>query len=102
MPDKSAKPGEGGIGYPKCVYCPSPHYTNKARRAKVQGTVRMQVTIGADGKATGIVVVNGIEKEMDEEAVNTVKSWEFTPSRGPDGTPVAVTTTIEISFRMDK
>ena len=45
-------PGTGGVGYPSCVYCPDPKYSEEARKAKYQGTVVLQAVITPDGRAT--------------------------------------------------
>ncbi len=31
------RPGTGGVGYPECLYCPRPNYSDEARKAKYQG-----------------------------------------------------------------
>src|SRR6185295_19400655 len=39
------RPGTGGVGYPSCIYCPEPQYSEDARKAKYQGTVVLQAVI---------------------------------------------------------
>src|SRR5260370_37848722 len=29
------RPGTGGVGYPACLYCPEPQYSEDARKAKI-------------------------------------------------------------------
>jgi hypothetical protein len=40
-----ARAGVGGVGVPRCIYCPAPRYSGDARKAKVEGTVLLQVVI---------------------------------------------------------
>ena len=46
------RPGTGGVGYPSCLYCPTPEYSEDARKAKYQGVVLLQLVVTADGRAT--------------------------------------------------
>jgi periplasmic protein TonB len=94
------RPGTGGVGYPSCVYCPSPEYSEDARKAKYQGTVVLQVVIQPDGHATNISVVKSPGLGLDEKAMEAVKTWRFKAALGPTGTPVATVTTIEVNFRL--
>lgn len=93
-------PGTGGVGYPSCVYCPDPKYSEEARKAKYQGTVVLQAVITPDGRATEIQVVKGPGLGLEEKAVEAVKQWRFKPAMGPGGKPVPVTVPIEVTFRL--
>ena len=92
--------GTGGYGMPACVYCPQAEYSDEAVKAKYQGTVYLIATITAEGKATDIQVVKGMGLGLDEKAIAAVRTWRFTPARGPNGQPAAVRQTIEVQFRL--
>jgi len=92
--------GSGGVGYPQCLYCPNPTYTEEARKAKYQGTVLLRAIITTDGRATNIQVVKGLGLGLDERAIEAVRNWRFKPAIGPDGRPVAAWSPIEINFRI--
>jgi len=94
------RPGTGGVGYPACLYCPEPQYSEDARKAKFQGIVVLQVIIQPDGRATNIQVVKGAGLGLDEKAIEAVRTWRFKPAIGPNGTPVATITPIEVNFRL--
>ena len=94
-------PGKNGVSFPQCIHCPDPPYTEQARRAGLEGAVELQVVVGADGRASNIVIVKGIDKGLTERAVSAVETWKFKPATGPDGDPVAVTVPIEITFRLN-
>lgn len=94
------RPGTGGVGYPSCLYCPEPQYSEDARKAKFQGIVVLQVIIQPDGHATNIQVVKGAGLGLDEKAIEAVRMWRFKPAIGPNGTPVATITPIEVNFRL--
>jgi TonB family protein len=93
-------PGTAGVGYPSCVYCPDPKYSEEARKAKYQGTVVLQAVITPDGRATEIQVVKGPGLGLEEKAVEAVKQWRFKPANGPGGKPVPVIVPIEVTFRL--
>jgi protein TonB len=92
--------GSGGYGYPRCLYCPRPDYTDEAMKVKIQGAVLLMVTITADGRVTDIHVVKGLGFGLDEKAIETVRTWRLQPAAGPDGRPAAVRTPIEADFHL--
>ena len=94
------RPGTGGVGFPSCIYCPSPQYSEDARKAKYQGTVVLQVIITPDGRATNIEVVKGPGLGLEEKAVEAARTWRFKAAVGPSGRPVATITLIEVNFRL--
>jgi protein TonB len=104
-------PGPAGFGYsssqygpgfipPGCAYCPYPTYTDDARHGKVQGSVTLQVLVGADGRAEDVRIVKGIGFGLDERAVETVRGWKFTPARDGAKHVVAAWVTVEAVFRL--
>jgi TonB family protein len=98
--DGISRGGIGGTSIPVCVYCPVPSYTDKARAAKLQGSVVLEVVVNPDGQAGQIKVSQGASLGLDESAIKTVKKWKFKPALGPDGNPVAVLVPIEVTFRL--
>jgi len=94
------RPGTGGVGYPSCIYCPEPQYSEDARKAKYQGTVVLQAVITADGRATNVEIVKGPGLGLEEKALESVRTWRFKAAVGPNGRPVATVTLLEITFRL--
>jgi periplasmic protein TonB len=98
--------GESGTPYsrvlmmPLCVTCPLPLYTDAARKVKMQGMVTLRVLVGADGRAAQIRVARGVGYGLDDRAVETVRSWTFTPARDAGRRAVPVWVTIEVVFRL--
>lgn len=83
-----------------CVYCPEPGYTEEARKAKLQGKMLLQVLVGTDGKAARIRILEGLGMGLDERAVETVRSWRFSPARDANKRPVTAWVTIETHFQL--
>lgn len=89
-----------GVKLPTCVYCPDPQYTDEAREAKLQGRVTLRVLVGADGHASQVQLVQGIGMGLDDHAVQSVRSWKFTPAQDATHRAVPSWITIEIIFRL--
>lgn len=92
--------GTGGVGYPQCVYCPNPTYTEEARKAKYQGTVLLRCIITVEGRATNCQVLKGVGLGLEDQAMQAVRNWRLKPALGPDGRAVAAWSPIEINFRI--
>ena len=89
------------ITLPKLVKEFKPSYTRAAMSAKVQGVIKLEAIVEADGRVSDVKVVKSLDKEhgLDDEAVNTAKKWLFTPGT-KDGVPVAVQIEVEMSFTL--
>ena len=92
--------GTGGISVPTCISCINPHYPENVARRGVQGSVGLSAVVTADGRASNITIFRKLDRELDQEAVNVVRTWKLTPGVNVDGKPVAVRTLIEVTFRL--
>jgi TonB family protein len=104
--DKQASDSEvpaGGLrGYtmPSCVYCPAVGFSDAGSKAKVQGTILLNVQVGSSGSAENISVIHGLPCGMNQAAIDAVSRWRFKPANGPDGNHAAVTVPIEVEFHL--
>jgi protein TonB len=57
-----------------------PAYTDKAREAKVEGKVRIEVTLDEAGNVTSARVVAGLGYGLDESALSAAKRMTFSPA----------------------
>lgn len=89
---------EGLIG-PRCISCPDARYTEVARAAKLQGTVKLSVVVTTAGEITSIYVLKGAPGGLTQRAIETVKTWGLQPAT-KDGEPAAVRVPLEITFRL--
>ena len=90
----------GGISEPTCRSCKNPYYPENVARRGVQGSVVLSVVVTADGRASNITIVKKLDRELDQEALNVVRTWKFIPGVNVDGKPVAVRVPIEVTFRL--
>ena len=100
--DLTGLPASGARGYsmPLCLYCPRAPYPREAMKAKIEGIVELVAVVTADGYATNIQVKKSVGYGLDEAAVQTIRTWRFTPAVGPDGNPTAVRQVIEMTFTL--
>lgn len=89
----------GGVSAPQLVYRVEPEYTDAARKAKYQGTVRLEVVVDAEGRIRDLRVVRALGLGLDERAADAVRQWKFRPGM-KDGQAVAVAASIEVTFRL--
>jgi TonB family protein len=89
----------GGVSRPKEIYRVEPEFSDEARKNKLQGTVLLQVVIGADGRIHDVSVLRSLGMGLDELAVEAARKWRFEPGT-KDGKPVAVVVPMEINFRL--
>ena len=89
-----------GVSSPKVIHKVDPGYTDEARDAKINGTVTLSVEISRDGVADVINVIKSLDRGLDQNAVEAVRQWRFKPAE-KDGTPVRVSATIEVNFRLE-
>ena len=94
------QPGKGGYTFPACVYCPAVQYDQRAVWHHFEGTVTLSVVVTEDGRADDVVVVRGLPYGLTDKAIETVRTWRFKPAQSPDGTPVAVSQTVEMTFHL--
>jgi TonB family protein len=80
---------------------PKPRYTADARRARIQGVVLLEAIVDEKGNVGEVRVSRSLDREfgLDDEAVATLKQWQFRPAT-KDGTTIPVLVEVEISFTL--
>ena len=85
---------------PHPAYSPDPPYSEKARAAKYSPvTCVVQLVVSPQGNVENVQVVKPVGLGLDENAVNTVRTWKFRPAT-PEGVLVRQRMLVEISFRL--
>lgn len=88
-----------GVTAPVPIYKPEPPYTKAARDVKIQGVVVLSLIIGADGAVKDATIIESLDQGLDQNAVNTIKTWKFNPAM-KDGKPVPCKVMVEVSFKI--
>jgi len=66
----------------------------------VQGTVILLVSISAKRTVSATKPGKLLSYGLDEQAFYTAKNWKFKPATLGDGTPIATTVPVEVTFRL--
>lgn len=92
--------GSGAIA-PTLLRGVDPKYTTEAMRAKIQGVVKLEVMVGADGSVKDVRVLQSLDRiaGLDEEAMRTARLWRFRPATY-QGQPVPFLVIIEMTFNL--
>jgi TonB family protein len=81
------------------VYTPEPEFSEKARRAKYQGTVVLSIVVDRKGNISRVSLLRALGMGLDQNAMEGVTRWRFDPATR-NGQPVAVKMNIEVSFNL--
>jgi len=82
---------------PQVIYKEEPEYSEDARKAHIQGTVRLYIDVGLDGRATNIRLARGVGLGLDERAIEAVRKWRFRPALSGNR-PVVAPAVIDVGF----
>jgi periplasmic protein TonB len=89
-----------GVTQPSILRKVEPKYSKKARKKKIEGTVKLDIVISTKGRVEDdIKIEKSLDPELDENAITAVKKWRFKPAM-KDGAPVRVYANIEVAFRL--
>jgi TonB family protein len=70
----------GNIKPPMKLRHVNPRYRQEWRANNVEGDVLLQAVIGVDGKIRDVAAVSPVHPDLEEEAIQTVTQWEFSPT----------------------
>ena len=87
-----------GVQEAKAVHKAEPMYPPLAKQARIQGTVRLEAVIAADGSIQNLRVLEG-HPLLVQSALQAVQQWRYQPTL-LSGEPVEVVTFIEVVFRL--
>jgi TonB family protein len=76
-----------------------PVYPPDAKKAGIEGTVRVKVVIATDGSVQPLGVESG-HPLLAPAAIEAVRQWKYRPTM-VQGEPVEVTTVIDVTFALD-
>jgi protein TonB len=76
-----------------------PDYTEEARRRGVSGDVVLEIVVRSDGSVGSVKVLQGLDRGLDQRAIDAVRQWRFSPARR-FGTPVDVVVEIAVEFKL--
>lgn len=92
---------DNGIEPPQAISTPEPEFTEAARQAWLQGTALFSFIVDKNGSVNSIKILRPLGLGLDENAVETIKGWKFSPAR-KNGEPVSAMIAVEVSFALKK
>ena len=98
----AAAPGSANnVKWPSILREIQPSYTPAAMRAKIVGSVEMELTVGADGTVVAAQLTKGLDAEhgLDNAALTAARYWLFNPGT-KDGAPVPTRVGLVLEFRL--
>lgn len=89
----------GDVKRPVQEYAPPPHYTEIARKARIQGVVIVQAIVTKEGNVKDVKVLKGLPMGLDKAAAEAVEKWRFKPAT-LNGKPVDVYYNLTVNFTL--
>ena len=96
----AARPAGSDLQIGRLKSGPTPPYPMEAQRQQIQGTVELEVLVGADGTIQSVHLVKG-PPELASVAMGTVRSWQYGPTT-LGGRPVETDQSIYFTFKLTK
>jgi TonB family protein len=96
---KVFKVGEDGVIAPKALSPHEPAFSEAARAQGFQGTLGLNVIVDKTGRVSRVSIGKPLGMGLDEQAVNTVGTWRFTPATR-NSEAVAVAVWVEVDFHL--
>jgi TonB family protein len=87
---------------PKLIHRVRPVYPEQARKARIDGVVLLEATIGTDGTVQGLKPFRSEPMGLTEAAMEAVRQWRYEPARDAAGNPVDAKMTVTVSFMLDR
>jgi TonB family protein len=84
---------------PRVLSVTAPIYTDEALAARIEGTVTLEASVDANGKASVLRIAKGLGYGLDERAIGAVIDWKFAPALR-DGLPATAVTEVDVDFRL--
>ena len=90
-----------GVTSPQPLVQVKPQYTSDAMRARIQGSVTLEVVVKSDGTVGAVRLVKSLDRVfgLDDAAVRAARQWTFKPGTF-EGRPVDVLVHIVLDFRI--
>ena len=78
----------------------NPVYPAEAKKNRIQGTVKLEITIDKEGHVSQVSVTSG-PAELIPSAAEAVQQWVYRPTL-LNGEPVTVLTTVDVNFTLSE
>jgi periplasmic protein TonB len=90
----------GNVAQANRIYVVTPVYPAEAKENRIQGTVKLEVTIDKEGHVGPMSVISG-PPELIHSATDAVSQWVYKPTL-LNGAPVTVLTTVDVNYTLSQ
>jgi TonB family protein len=90
---------DAGISNPTCISCPSPEFSEQARKAGLGGNVLLAGTVLPDGSVDDVNILRPLGLGLDAKAVEAVLRWKFNPGVNSNRSPAKKRVKFQVSFK---
>ena len=98
-PDSPIRVG-GNVMQANLIQQVPPVYPPDAKQNRIQGEVKLEVTIGQDGHVAEAKASSG-PAELTQSAIDAVSQWVYKPTF-LNGQPVTVLTTVSVNYTLSQ
>jgi TonB family protein len=84
---------------PRPLFTPDPEYTTTMRKARIEGTVVLQILITKEGEVIPVKVIKSLDPDADAQAAGAVRKWRFKPALEGDE-PVQISAQVSVNFHL--
>jgi protein TonB len=95
--DKTLRVG-GNVAQANRISAITPVYPAEARQNRIQGTVKLEITIDKEGHVANMSLISG-PPELVLSATDAVQHWLYRPTL-LNGEPVSVLTTVDVNYTL--
>jgi protein TonB len=97
--DKAIRLG-GNVAQANLLSRATPVYPAEAKENRIQGTVKLEITIDKEGHVSAVSVIGG-PTELIQSATDAVQQWVYRPTL-LNGEPVEVLTTVDVNYTLSQ
>jgi periplasmic protein TonB len=88
----------GNVAQANRVSATTPVYPAEAKQNRIQGTVKLEITIDREGHVANMSLIRG-PAELVQSATDAVQHWLYRPTL-LNGEPVSVLTTVDVNYTL--
>jgi periplasmic protein TonB len=88
----------GNIAQANLLSQVKPVYPAEAKQNRIQGTVKLEITIDKEGHVANMSLISG-PAELVQSATDAVQHWLYRPTL-LNGEPVSVLTTVDVNYTL--
>jgi TonB family protein len=99
VPERTPNSNDKQITPPQKIKGVDPQYSERARRNRIEGIVVVTLILKEDGTPTYMFVSRSLDSDLDRNAIDAVRRWQFTPAMR-DGHAISSWINVQVNFHL--